>query len=183
MPDDNLTNSTVRSLNHGAGGCNSVQLSIDGGANWVRRGAGYRGVWKGYARPADMGDGNTPNRHGHRQSGQYGDATLEFSSTPGCRRADHCADSTDDTGTPGDDIIIAPDRPLFCRISIRCYQRYSQRHAGTERQPVYCDTGAEDELTTASTVATGDYTPTVTVEDRAGNASVYAADGTGIRKY
>lgn len=57
VPDDNLTNSTRPQFEITVpADVNSVQLSIDGGANWVSATQGIEGVW-GYTWPTDMGDG------------------------------------------------------------------------------------------------------------------------------
>lgn len=74
VPDDNLTNSTRPQFEITVpADVNSVQLSIDGGANWVSAAQGIEGVW-GYTANGYGRWKTHPNRHGHRQSGQYGDA-------------------------------------------------------------------------------------------------------------
>ncbi len=74
VPDDNLTNSTRPQFEITVpADVNSVQLSIDGGANWVSAAQGIEGVW-GYTANGYGRWKTHPYRHGHRQSGQYGDA-------------------------------------------------------------------------------------------------------------
>ncbi len=134
VPDDNLTNSTRPQFGDRTR-CrrmNSVQLSIDGGAKPGERGAGYRRRL-GLYRPTDMGDGKhtptvsfwSPTERAH------GDANVEFFfidtrlSTPTI-----ALDSTDDTGTPGDDMTNRHPTDLYsAEYRFGCYQRYSQRHA------------------------------------------------------
>ncbi len=89
-----------------------------------------------------------------------------------------CAlDSTDDTDTHGDDMIIAPT-DLYSAKEYRfgCYQRYSQRRI-MERQPrLPRHRGLEAGALPPAPWGDSD-TLTVTVEDRAGNTRPSRAGG------
>ncbi|EAX6714686.1 hypothetical protein CVC30_001875 [Salmonella enterica subsp. enterica serovar Cerro] len=113
VPDDNLTNSTRPQFEITVpADVNSVQLSIDGGANWVSAAQGIEGVW-GYTWPTDMGDGKhiltvmVTDRAGNTAT-----QTLEFFIDTRLSTPTIALDSTDDTGTPGDDMTNRT-RPTF----------------------------------------------------------------------
>ncbi|WP_031615322.1 Ig-like domain-containing protein, partial [Salmonella enterica] len=113
MPDDNLTNSTRPQFEITVpADVNSVQLSIDGGANWVSAAQGIEGVW-GYTWPTDMGDGkHTLTVMVTDRAGNTATQTLEFFIDTRLSTPTIALDSTDDTGTPGDDMTNRT-RPTF----------------------------------------------------------------------
>ncbi|MBW3146056.1 hypothetical protein KZC46_22655, partial [Salmonella enterica subsp. enterica serovar Javiana] len=104
-PDDKLANSTrpqyeitVRA------DVKSVEMSIDGGASWVSAARGGEGVW-GYAWPTDMDDRkHTLTVMVADRAGNTATQTREFFIDTRLSTPTIALDSTDDTGTPGDDM-------------------------------------------------------------------------------
>ncbi|EDY8264272.1 non-fimbrial adhesin SiiE [Salmonella enterica] len=183
VPDDNLTNSTRPQFEITVpADVNSVQLSIDGGANWVSAAQGIEGVW-GYTWPTDMGDGKhiltvmVTDRAGNTAT-----QTLEFFIDTRLSTPTIALDSTDDTGTPGDDMTNRT-RPTFILQNIDSdviNVTVSVTHNGTTTSFTATQGAGGWSFTPPAPWGDGDYTLTVTVDTQIAIDHIELVNDSGV---
>ncbi|EDI8893634.1 Ig-like domain repeat protein [Salmonella enterica] len=183
VPDDNLTNSTRPQFEITVpADVNSVQLSIDGGANWVSATQGIEGVW-GYTWPTDMGDGkHTLTVMVTDRAGNTATQTLEFFIDTRLSTPTIALDSTDDTGTPGDDMTNRT-RPTFILQNIDSdviNVTVSVTHNGTTTSFTATQGAGGWSFTPPAPWGDGDYTLTVTVDTQIAIDHIELVNDSGV---
>ncbi|WP_118998812.1 Ig-like domain-containing protein [Salmonella enterica] len=183
VPDDNLTNSTRPQFEITVpADVNSVQLSIDGGANWVSAAQGIEGVW-GYTWPTDMGDGkHTLTVMVTDRAGNTATQTLEFFIDTRLSTPTIALDSTDDTGTPGDDMTNRT-RPTFILQNIDSdviNVTVSVTHNGTTTSFTATQGAGGWSFTPPAPWGDGDYTLTVTVDTQIAIDRIELVNDSGV---
>ncbi|EHA5959124.1 non-fimbrial adhesin SiiE [Salmonella enterica] len=183
VPDDNLTNSTRPQFEITVpADVNSVQLSIDGGANWVSAAQGIEGVW-GYTWPTDMGDGkHTLTVMVTDRAGNTATQTLEFFIDTRLSTPTIALDSTDDTGTPGDDMTNRT-RPTFILQNIDSdviNVTVSVTHNGTTTSFTATQGAGGWSFTPPAPWGDGDYTLTVTVDTQIAIDHIELVNDSGV---
>ncbi|EGL5869092.1 Ig-like domain repeat protein, partial [Salmonella enterica] len=152
---------------------NEVRLSIDGGKTWFNATqSATPGVWD-YTWLADVGEGkHTLTVEATDKAGNQTTQKLDFIIDTLLSEPTIVLDSTDDSGTKGDNLTNA-NKPTFILGNIDADARYvtvEVQHGGT-KEVLTATKGATGiwSVTPTGTWADGDYTLTVRVEDDAGN--------------
>ncbi|HCM3564253.1 TPA: Ig-like domain repeat protein, partial [Salmonella enterica subsp. enterica serovar Stanley] len=157
---------------------NEVRLSIDGGKTWFNATqSATPGVWD-YTWLADVGEGkHTLTVEATDKAGNQTTQKLDFIIDTMLSEPTIVLDSTDDSGTKGDNLTNA-NKPTFILGNIDADARYvtvEVQYGGT-KEVLTATKGATGiwSVTPTGTWADGDYMLTVRVEDDAGNVKYSA---------
>lgn len=152
---------------------NEVRLSIDGGNSWVQATPGVAGSWE-YIWPTDLADGQyTLTVEATDKAGNTVTKTIDFAVDTTLSVPVIVLDSADDTGIQGDNMTNST-QPTFALQHIdddAVRVTVSVEHGGvTTTFDATKGTGGWT-FTPPTSWADGDYTLSVSVEDKAGNTS------------
>ncbi|HAG1927048.1 TPA: Ig-like domain repeat protein [Salmonella enterica] len=174
IPNDNQTNNVRPQFQVTVPtDVNVVRLSIDGGKTWFNATqSSTSGVWD-YTWLADVGEGkHTLTVEATDKAGNKATQQLEFTIDTLLSEPTIALDSTDDSGTKGDNLTNV-NKPTFILGNIDADARYvtvEVQHGGT-KEVLTATKGATGiwSVTPTGTWADGSHTLTVRVEDDAGN--------------
>ncbi|EBY4019500.1 hypothetical protein E0V91_24185, partial [Salmonella enterica subsp. enterica serovar Kambole] len=174
IPNDNLTNNVRPQFQVTVPtDVNEVRLSIDGGKTWFNATPGATpGVWD-YTWLTNVANGShTLTVEATDAAGNKATQKLEFTIDTMLSEPTIALDSTDDSGTKGDNLTNA-NKPTFILGNIDADARFvtvEVQHGGTKETLTATKgtTGIWSVIPTG-TWADGSYTLTVKVEDEAGN--------------